>query len=79
MPIHHHKHGAIPTDTERTFVALADEELGTQCSVHENILNPNAVVPWHQHASRRSLFASLALVSALSRAKRRRNTEAASW
>lgn len=51
MPIHHNMLGAIPTDTERTFVALANEELGAlSCSVHENILNPNAVVPWHQHA-----------------------------
>jgi len=50
MPIHHNMLGAVPTDTERTFVALANEELGTQsCSVHENVLNPNAVVPWHQH------------------------------
>jgi quercetin dioxygenase-like cupin family protein len=51
MPIHHNMLGAVPTDTERTFVALANEGLGTQsCSVHENVLNPNAVVPWHQHA-----------------------------
>jgi len=27
MPIHHHKLGAIPTDTERTFVDLANESL----------------------------------------------------
>jgi quercetin dioxygenase-like cupin family protein len=42
--------GSIPTATERTFVALADSTLGAQTlSVHENVLNPEAVVPWHQH------------------------------
>jgi len=50
MPIHHHRLGSIPTDTERTFVAVADEALGARsCSVHENVLNPGAVVPWHRH------------------------------
>jgi quercetin dioxygenase-like cupin family protein len=42
--------GSIPAATERTFVAVADAGLGTQTlSVHENVLNPAAVVPWHQH------------------------------
>ena len=50
MPIHHNKLGSIPTATERTFVAVADGTLGAQTlSVHENVLNPEAVVPWHQH------------------------------
>ena len=50
MPIHHNMLGSIPTATERTFVAVADASLGTQTlSVHENVLNPEAVVPWHQH------------------------------
>ena len=50
MPIHHNMFGSIPTATERTFVAVADASLGTQTlSVHENVLNPEAVVPWHQH------------------------------
>ena len=50
MPIHHNMLGSIPTATERTFVALADSTLGAQTlSVHENVLNPEAVVPWHQH------------------------------
>ena len=50
MPIHHNMLGSIPTATERTFVAVADATLGTQTlSVHENVLNPEAVVPWHQH------------------------------
>ena len=50
MPIHHDMLGSIPTATERTFVAVADGSLGTQTlSVHENVLNPDAVVPWHQH------------------------------
>ena len=50
MPIHHNMLGSIPTATERTFVAVADSTLGAQTlSVHENVLNPEAVVPWHQH------------------------------
>ena len=50
MPIHHNMLGSIPTATERTFVAVADASLGAQTlSVHENVLNPEAVVPWHQH------------------------------
>ena len=50
MPIHHNMLGSIPTATERTFVAVADSALGAQTlSVHENVLNPEAVVPWHQH------------------------------
>lgn len=50
MPIRHQMLGNIPTDTERTFVALADGASGTKaCSVHENVLNPGAVVPWHLH------------------------------
>ena len=50
MPIHHGMLGSIPTATERTFIAVADSTLGTQTlSVHENVLNPDALVPWHQH------------------------------
>jgi quercetin dioxygenase-like cupin family protein len=51
MPIHHDMLGSVPTDTERTFVPLADDTLGaTSCSVFENVLNPGALVPWHTHA-----------------------------
>jgi quercetin dioxygenase-like cupin family protein len=51
MPIHHALLGKLPTTTERIFSALATPELGTTaCSVHENVLNPGAVVPWHAHA-----------------------------
>lgn len=50
MPIHHNMLGSTPTAAERTFVAVADDTLGAQTlSVHENVLNPEAVVPWHQH------------------------------
>jgi len=50
MPIHHNMLGAIPSHTDRTFIALADEALGARsCSVHENVLNADAAVPWHQH------------------------------
>ena len=51
MPIHHNMTGSIPSGTERTFIALADERHGAQtCSVHENVILANAVVPWHLHA-----------------------------
>jgi quercetin dioxygenase-like cupin family protein len=51
MPIHHDMLGNLPTDTDRTFVALADATVGaSQFSVHENVLDPGAVVPWHAHA-----------------------------
>jgi len=50
VPIHHNMLGSIPTATERTFVAVADATLGTRTlSVHENVLNPGAVAPWHEH------------------------------
>jgi quercetin dioxygenase-like cupin family protein len=50
MAIHHRMLGNAPTDTERTFITLADDKVGTRsCSVYENILNPAAVVPWHSH------------------------------
>ena len=50
MPIHHNMLGNLPSEAERTFVALASQALGAQsCSVHENVLNPGAVVPWHEH------------------------------
>lgn len=50
MPIRHNMLGSIPTDTERTFITLADGQVGTlSCSVHENVLNPEAIVPWHLH------------------------------
>ena len=50
MGIQHQMLGNVPTDTERTFVTLADDKSGTKsCSVHENILSAGAVVPWHWH------------------------------
>ena len=50
MPVHHSLLGKLPTSTERTFTPLATSALGsTACSVHENILNTGAIVPWHEH------------------------------
>jgi quercetin dioxygenase-like cupin family protein len=50
MAVRHNMLGSVPTETERTFVTLADEMAGTRsCSVYENVLNPAAVVPWHSH------------------------------
>ncbi len=50
MPIHHGMLGKVPTETERIRNYLADEALGAkECSAHENVLKPDAVVPCHQH------------------------------
>ncbi len=51
MPIHHHMLGKMPSDTERILVPIANEELGAQSSsAYENVLNPGAEVPLHEHA-----------------------------
>src|SRR5215212_6500727 len=50
MPVLHNMLGNLPTEAERSFVTLAHDKTGTKsCSVHENILNAGAVVPWHAH------------------------------
>lgn len=50
MPIHHLMLGKNPTDTDRIRNYLANKDLGAkQCSAHENVLKPGAVVPGHLH------------------------------
>jgi quercetin dioxygenase-like cupin family protein len=50
MPIHHNMLGNKPTTTERILFPIADQSLGTSSSlVYENVLNPGAEVPLHQH------------------------------
>lgn len=52
MPLLHDRLGTLPTVTERTFTTVADPAHGgaRTVSVHENILDPGAVVPRHEHA-----------------------------
>ena len=50
MPVHHNMLGRTPTTTERILFPIADQAMGTQaCLVYENVLNPGALVPLHQH------------------------------
>ena len=50
MPVHHKMLGQTPSGTERILFPIADPALGTQESlVYENVLNPGAEVPLHQH------------------------------
>ena len=50
MPVHHDMLGQTPSATERILFPIADPALGTQASLaYENVLNPGAEVPLHQH------------------------------
>ena len=50
MPVHHHMLGQTPSTTERILHPIADAALGTRSSlVYENVLDPGAEVPLHQH------------------------------
>lgn len=50
MPIHHNMLGRTPSDTERILFPIANQALGaTSSSVYENVLNPGAEVPLHEH------------------------------
>lgn len=50
MPVHHNMLGKTPSVTERLLFPIADHVLGAQASlVYENVLNPGAMVPLHQH------------------------------
>ena len=50
MPVHHNMLGRTPSSTERILFPIANQALGTQSSlVYENVLNPGAEVPLHQH------------------------------
>lgn len=51
MPVRHHALGVRPTSTERVFAPIADARSGaTSLAAFENVLLPEAVVPWHRHA-----------------------------
>ena len=51
MPIYHHQLESSPAGTERLFRTIFNTGTGhAQCSLHENVLVPNAVVPRHCHS-----------------------------
>jgi quercetin dioxygenase-like cupin family protein len=50
MPIHHNMLGRTPSETERILFPIANQALGAESSsVYENVLNPGAEVPLHEH------------------------------
>ena len=50
MAIHHNMLGRTPSETERILFPIANHALGAESSsVYENVLNPGAEVPLHEH------------------------------
>ena len=50
MPVHHNMLGQLPTETERILFPIASQSLGASASsVYENVFNPGAEAPLHQH------------------------------
>jgi len=50
MPILRKVLGKVPSGSKarvRNFVA--NRELGTQSDIHENVIRPGVIVPWHYH------------------------------
>jgi mannose-6-phosphate isomerase-like protein (cupin superfamily) len=51
MPIYHDQFESLPADTERLFRTIfVSGTCGAPCSLHENVLVPNALVPLHHHS-----------------------------
>ena len=50
MPIFRKVLGKIPSGPKaRVRNFIANRELGTQSDIHENVISPGVVVPWHYH------------------------------
>jgi quercetin dioxygenase-like cupin family protein len=50
MPILRQVLGKIPSSSKaRVRNFIANRELGTQSDIHENVISPGVVVPWHYH------------------------------
>jgi uncharacterized cupin superfamily protein len=50
MPILRQVLGKIPSGPKaRVRNFIAKRELGTQSDIHENVISPGVVVPWHYH------------------------------
>ncbi len=50
MPILRGRLGKVPSGPKaRVRNFIANKELGTQSDVHENVLSPGVILPWHFH------------------------------
>ena len=50
MPIFRKVLGKVPSNSRaRVRNFIANRELGTQSDIHENVISPGVVVPWHYH------------------------------
>jgi quercetin dioxygenase-like cupin family protein len=50
MPILRRVLGKNPSDSKaRVRNFIANRELGTQSDIHENVISPGVIVPWHYH------------------------------
>jgi quercetin dioxygenase-like cupin family protein len=50
MPIFRRVLGKVPSSSKaRVRNFIANRELGTQSDIHENVISPGVVVPWHYH------------------------------
>jgi len=50
VPIFRKVLGKVPSNSRaRVRNFIANRELGTQSDIHENVISPGVVVPWHYH------------------------------
>jgi quercetin dioxygenase-like cupin family protein len=50
MPILRKVLGKVPSSSKaRVRNFIANRELGTQSDIHENVISPGVIVPWHYH------------------------------
>ena len=50
MPIFRKVLGKVPSGSKaRVRNFIANRELGTQSDIHENVISPGVVLPWHYH------------------------------
>ena len=51
MPIYHNQFDSLPGHTERLFRTIFPVGTGgAPCSLHENVLVPQAIIPLHHHS-----------------------------
>ena len=52
MPILRGRLGKVPSGPKaRVRNFIANKELGTQSDIHENVLSPGVILPWHFHVT----------------------------
>src|ERR1700738_3313463 len=50
VPILRNVLGKVPSNSKaRVRNFIANSELGTQSDIHENVISPGVIVPWHYH------------------------------